>query len=580
MKDLYRCLDEYTPTMLHAISDPWQILLAEDEPRQMAVHLAETMQTSPALKPLLDGLSPEADEALIQLLRQGGSSPSRHLSVRYGNIRRFGPLRMERERPWLQPSNALEELFYKGLLYRAYGSVDDHYGEILFIPQELLVRLYTLKGDELEVKAQSVPTPERVEADGLKIMEDLFAILVYMRREQPPIPSKGQDPLTTLEEMALLPRLLGEATPQRIRFLWHLVWKLDLALEVEGVLQPSLCARDWLQLSDAQRMQTLYQTWRDDTEWNELEIVPSLRCEDISPQRGLVNARRNLLRALNDHAPNGWFSLEAFIDILNRHYPDYLRPDADFQAWDVRDAETKESLRGFESWYRVEGALAEHILKTSLRWLGVVDVGYHQRAKEPSALSITALGRGLLNEQRSPEEAGAPSPPPPLATVNDDLAVEISCQNTLYERYQLERFAEWQRQNDRALYRITEESLYKGLNTDIKVEQIIRFLQRITGDAVPSHVLQKLRAWGARFGRVSIREVVLFQTVDAETMRQLQAHPGIGEILGKTISPAACLVAKERVPELVQQLKTLGIWPKAKRAEIFSLGAESTPFSD
>jgi hypothetical protein len=578
MKDLYRCLDEYTRTMLHAISDPWQIPLAEDEPRQMAVHLAETMQESPAMRTLLDELSTEADEALVHLLRKGGSSPSRRLSMRYGNIRRFGPLRMERERPWLEPDNALEELFYKGLLYRAYGNVDDHYGEILFIPQELLVRLYTLKGDELEVKAQAVPTPERARADDARIMEDLFAILVYMRREQPPAPQKGQDLLATLEEMDLPSRLLGKVTEERMRFLWHLVWKLDLALEVDGVLQPSLCARDWLQLTDAQRMRNLYEAWRDDTEWNELRLVPSLRFKELGQQGDLALARRNLLKALNDHTPNGWFSLEAFVDILNRHYPDYLRPDADFERWDVRDAETNAYLRGFESWYDVEGALAKYIMETSLRWLGVVDVGYNQESEEPKAVSITELGRRLLNE-REPAEATEHVSSEPLATVNEDLTVAISCQNTLYERYQLERFAEWQRQRDKAFYRITEKSLYKGLNTDVKVEQITRFLQRITGGNVPSHVVRRLYAWGGRFGRVSIREVVLLQTVDEETMRQLQDSPEIGEILGKQISPTACLVGQEHVPELVQQLKALGIWPKAKRAEIL-LGVESTPFSD
>ncbi|MGM0401576.1 MAG: helicase-associated domain-containing protein, partial [Chloroflexota bacterium] len=570
MKDLYRCLDEYTPTMLHAISDPWQIPLAKDEPRQMAVRLAETMQTSPMLKSLLDDLSSEADEALVHLLRHGGSSPSRRLSTRYGNIRRFGPLRMERERPWLQPDNALEELFYKGLVYRAYGNVDDRYGEILFIPQELLVRLYTLKGDELEVKAQAVPAPERVVEDGQRIMEDLFAILVYMRREQPPVPPKGQDPLTTLEEMNLAPRLLGVLDPQRAQFLWHLVWALDLALEGDGLLQPSLRARDWLQLSDARRMQSLYEAWRDDAQWDEFHLVPSLRCEAIGRPGDLTDARHTLLRALNEHAPNGWFSLDAFVDILNRHYPNYLRPDADLQSWDLRDAETNERLRGFESWDRVEGTLARHMLKTSLRWLGVVKVGYRQESRQPTAVSITPLGRRLLNDQEPVEEkAGAFTSTSPLATVKDDLTVEVACQNTLYERYQLERFAEWQKQGERAFYRITEESLYKGLNTDIKVEQIIHFLQRITGDGVPSRVVQKIRDWGARFGRVSIREVILFQTVDEETMERLQGHPETGELLGKRISPTACLLGKERVPELVQQLKALGIWPKAKRAEIF-----------
>ena len=101
MKDLYRCLDEYAAPFLQAIATAWQIPLPKADVHEMAFALAQAMLVSEALPELLPTLSPAAQQALAEIVAEGGLVPGHRLAARYGNIRRLGPAAIEREQPWL-----------------------------------------------------------------------------------------------------------------------------------------------------------------------------------------------------------------------------------------------------------------------------------------------------------------------------------------------------------------------------------------------------------------------------------------------------------------------------------------------
>ncbi len=109
-----------------------------------------------------------------------------------------------------------------------------------------------------------------------------------------------------------------------------------------------------------------------------------------------------------------------------------------------------------------------------------------------------------------------------LATIDDDFGVRLPVAETLYERYQLERFAEWQAQDERtAAYRITADAVWLSQDAGIKIEQILAFLRRIGGENASPVVLRTLQAWGGRFGRVFVRPRLVLQTAAEATMQQL-----------------------------------------------------------
>jgi len=563
MRDLYRCLDEYPPELLEAISGVWQVRLPEGEPREMAVHLAEAMVAPNALERTLQGLTPGARSALAEIVKEGGAAPGHRLFVKYGNIRRLGPAAMEREQPWAHPESILEELYYRGVIYRAYAAVAGYYGEVYFIPRDLLGPLQKLESAVPALDVHKAPAPTRIEHDGSALAEDLLGFLVRIRqgRISASGPERTRKGSSALDELDLAPRLVGENHPERLALLRRLLWRLELLQDQKSILRPSPTARKWLRLPDHHRALSIYFAWRDDPHWDELDRVPSLRFDDRGRQTNPIVARSNLLQVLAKCPAGHWLLLSSFLEALKHHRPDFLRPDGDYDSWHVRDVRSGEYLTGFASWERVEAALATHTIISSLRWLGVVDLGYGGENAEPTAFRITDQGSALLSAESPAPQAEATSSSSLPATVGDDLTITMSVTNSTYERYQLERFAEWEAQDSVATYRMTADSVWKGYNAGVKTAQIAGFLKRITKDQVPPAVSRTLQAWGGRFGRATLRKMVLLRTRDEPTMSQIRSHPKARGLLGETLSPTMCLVDEENAEELIEQLKDMGIWP-------------------
>ncbi len=551
MRDLYRCLEEYSDPQLAALADLWQAGAWHGDRLEAVQRLGDAMLLPGAAERVVSDLSAEARDALAELATQGGSTPAQRLTLRFGAIRRLGPARLAREQPWLHPANGLEELYYKGLLYRAYAQADDVLRDLLFIPAALLARLPQLQAQPLEwTRPLASPPPEVAQAGRVSI-EDMFAMLVALR--QTPLPS-AETVFTRLVEQG---RLSGARTPERDALLWRLMERLELVRQDNGLFQPSPGVREWLRLADGPRLAGMLAVWRDDPGRDELYALPGLRCE-ARPSPGRASAARSAVWAMLIRFPAGaWFPLEALVRALQRHQPDFLRPDGEAVQF-VRDASTGEYLDGPEAWPRIEGALARYLLVGPLHWLGLVDLAGDGDA--PNAFRLTPAA--TLAATSPVSAAPRAHPGSARATVTDDLHIHIALEDTLYERYQLERLAEWCGQDVAAHYALTEESLWRSHSAGIPVDQVAGFLQRITQTRVPSAAIVTLRGWGARLGKAALERMMVLTTRDRAIMQEIRRDAVAGPLLGSTFSPTACRVAEKHIEPLVRRLKEMGLWPK------------------
>ena len=568
MKDLYRCLDEYAAPFLQAIAAAWQIPLPKADVHEMASTLAQAMLVSEALPELLPNLSIAAQQALAEIVAEGGLVPGHRLAARYGSIRRLGPAAIEREQPWLQPANPVEELYYRGLVYRTYGAIGDYTGEVFLVPEGLLERVAPLLADAPHLEIARIDAPAVIRADGRALIEDLFAFLVRIRHA-PPAATWGRLPTaaSSPDALGLEKRLLGESTPERVALLRRLLLRLRLIQENRGLLYPSSRAREWLRFSDLHRIWSLYIAWVDDRRWNELAFLSSLNLQEsrLLTDSDAPRSRHALIEILGQCPLETWVSLDSLVQALRHLRPDYLRPGGDYDSWQVRDASTGEQLAGLGYWDRIEGVVARQIVLGPLRWLGIVDVGYDGSQGQAVAVRLTSQGHRLIVAREREPELAEIAVPEPLATIDDDYLVHIAVVSSLYERYQLERFAEWQGQDDRtAHYQITAESLWSSHSAGVKIDQVLNFLKRISKEQVPPAVARSLQAWGGRFGRVLVHRALLLQTIDEETMHLLRSRPEIRALLGQQLSTTLCLVDEDKIEELTAKLKEIGIWPHVR----------------
>jgi len=356
-------------------------------------------------------------------------------------------------------------------------------------------------------------------------------------------------------------RLLGallEGNPDRLALIEHLARRLGLIEEHDRRLELDPArVRAWLRASPAQQLRALQIGWRESPDWNELWRVPELECQPTGWKNDPLATRLQLLHWLARCPAEGWLSVESFVQALKSADPDFQRADGDYDGWYIRDVATGEYLTGFESWERVEAALIRHLLSGPLLWLRIVMLG--MEGGRPVAFRITPQGEALL----AGEEPLEPGLTLPLA-VAPDLTIRAPVEGSLYDRFQVARFARRVKDAPPFGYRITPESLSRSREQAITLSQILAFLERATSGNLPRNVPTLLADWDRKVDKIALRRAVLLQTGDEQTLKEVQRLPQTSDYLQQVLGPRAALVAEEDWPGLVRALKKLGYLPRVE----------------
>jgi hypothetical protein len=155
-----------------------------------------------------------------------------------------------------------------------------------------------------------------------------------------------------------------------------------------------------------------------------------------------------------------------------------------------------------------------------------------------------------------PHEVEAlPSPP---ITISPEFYVELPAPVSLYVRFQLERFADLVREDPPCRYRLTADGLGRALSQNVRVEQVLAFLQQASGRPVPPNVAAQFRMWAGRFGQVELEEVVLLRTKQEAGLKELSVLPETRALIAEVLSPTTALVRKHHLPRLRKVLRELG----------------------
>ncbi len=551
MRTLRQCLLDYDPVMLGVIGERWGLELVAGRQHEAAVQLAGHMASLEAQAELVATLTPAEREALKVLLAAGGRLPVGAFTRRFGEIRPMGPGRLERERPWTQPQNVAESLWYSGLIYRAFDQGPGELQEVIYLPPELRAGLQAwidAQANETMVlpTAQAV---EQAESPGPGINDDVCTCLAYAYRYNltppPGAPSWPQ------RHAGLMTRLV-HATPDYLEFLLHLMERAGL-LKSEGqrLRLEAWRALDWLRATSFEQTRVLFETWRADVTWNELWRVPGLRCEDTgSWSNDPLAARETILDCVTLMQPDRWYNLEQVIAAVKVHRPDFQRPGGNYEGWYIRDEQTGDYLRGFASWDRVEGALLRYLLVGPLSWLGVVQVS------EVGCRKL-AMGAALLGQGDAPPERGDTR-----FEVGADGSVRVGNARRL-ERFQLSRVAEAEAGPGRTdlswLYRFTPSSLARARRQHIGVERIIEFLQEHSGQSVPESLCKALQRWNERGSEVWAARGVVVRLARPELLEQLMSRPATRRLIREPISSTVAIVSQEHWPALRRALLEMGI---------------------
>jgi hypothetical protein len=569
-KTLRESLVDYDMALLRALAEMRGALLTSNHQPTAVDELAAQLVSPASVAIACADLSPAEVEALAELQAAGGWMETPRFVRRFGAARPMGPGRLERERPWLAPTNPAEGLWYRGFIFKGFRQAEAGLVEVTYLPDDLLALLPTVPPAAPAFALEPAPAPSHVRPADSDLVEDVFSLLVYLRNHAVQVGPGDTLPLKDLQavnalcvdpvpaasaagddRLALVVRLCraaGLATVNQDRLAPHPPPDRqmkgaglaphpppDRQMKGAGLALDADRVRGWLQATPAGRLAGLQAAWRDDPDWNDLWHVSTLRPQ---PTGGWKNdprlARQKVLGFLAGCRPGAWYRLDDFVAAVKAADPDFQRPDGDYTAWYLHD-QRGQSLMGFEHWDEVEGALLRSLVAGPLHWLGVTDLGCDADSGPAVAFRLAAAPG---------DEA---STPPPM-TVGDDCTVHVLLTTSLYDRFQLARFADLvQRRADGVAYRISPASLARARRQGISVEQIGSFLARVSAQQVPLKALEALQRWHQRGGAIRLERGVILRVDHPDTLAALRRHPALAPLLGEALGPQAVLVPQANI---------------------------------
>ena len=507
MNTLLRTLQDLSPAMLRAVAENNHVSLASNVPRAMADELAAVLVDPAHIASVVSSLSSEACDALAHLVQEDGRMTTAAFERRYGEIRSFGPGRLERERPQRNPATTSETLWYLGLIYRTFAETPEGLTEFLGIPTEVIPLLPQLQSPVGSFRLSAVSGPASMAALPLPdtLLHDVCSLLCLVQAGEVRTAGQGEatnwriTSLYALGELMLQPveaaHFLDPRSPGNVSALaFALVADMGWLRVAGGVVRlHAEPVHQWLLLSRPEQRRRLMEAWRASTSWNDLCRTPVLSCEETGSWGNDPAATRTRLLPLLASLDNmTWYTTADFVAAAKEHAPDFQRPDGDYNTWYLRRRDDSIFLRGFERWDEVEGELLRWLLVGPLSWLGVVQTGLDERGA--ALFRLTEDGARWLAEEAAPATDTAGQ-----LVVLPDFTLEIPADAPLIDRFRVARFTTWEpvvRQPALLFrYRITQTGLRRAARQGITAERVLIYLQEQCGEALPGNVAAALAGW-------------------------------------------------------------------------------------
>ena len=162
--------------MLRGIAELRGVSLATNHRADAAAQLAALLTEPAATAAALAACSPAAQAAWRALHAAGGRMKAGIFTrTSGGEIRAIGPGRLEREGIWREPENPAEELWYRGLIYRAFADFGDGPVEYIYIPEDLAVPAEMTASPAQPITFSLAPVPA-LAPDGARKAQNVAAV--------------------------------------------------------------------------------------------------------------------------------------------------------------------------------------------------------------------------------------------------------------------------------------------------------------------------------------------------------------------------------------------------------------------
>src|SRR4030042_4502268 len=509
---------------LRIVAELWGLELEEQEISLAMLHLASLLLSASNVSGIVSSLATEAKKALEDLTHHAGRLPWAQFSRTYGEVREMGTAKRDRERPQDHPISAVEVLWYRALIARAFFDTPAGPEEFAYIPDDLLEYIPKEAGPGTPMFGRQASGLDYACISPIndRILDHACTFLAALRLGIP-LPDSYTSQSGEVLSSAFMKSILSAGE----------------MLDEAGIPLPEP-VRIFLEAKRGEALLNLFKAWKSGTVINELQLLPDLLIEG-NWENDPVRTRLTILDYLSSIPAETWWNLGSFISAIKQRNPDFQRPAGAYDSWFIRSKSSNEYLRGFEHWDEVDGRLIRYILTGPLHWLGVLDLAQPEEGQEVSAFRVSGWSKALLKGE-SPK--GRPLEEQSVVARSD---TRLSARRYVPRRvrYQVSRFCEWEKEApDEYLYRISPASLTRARQQGLTVSQLLTVLNRYA-KTVPPSLIKALERWDKQGVEVRMEKMVVLRVVSEDilqALRKSRASRFLGESLGPTtvaIKPGA-----------------------------------------
>ena len=538
MPNLANSLHDRDLGFLKIVAEHWSVDLEAPDARAALPELVSALCERERIGEQVELLPEEGRRAVARLQRSQGRLAWPDFTREFGEVREMGPARRDRERPDLEPVSAAEILWYRALLARGFFDTPRGPREFAYIPDDLLALLGPASpgalpppGAAADPASTAYPRPasDTLLDQACSLLAGLRLKLEETLWERGPIPN------------ALLKALLSAAG----------------VLDEQGDPRPE-AAREFLEAPRGAALALLARAWRGSPAFNELRLLPGLRCEGGWTNDPL-HAREVLLGQLLQVPRDRWWDLSAFVAAIRERMPDFQRPAGDYDSWFIRQEASGEYLRGFSSWEEIDGALVRYLITGPLHWLGILDLAAATREGQAEAFRFSAWADSLL-EGKAPEGL-APENAHLHVQRDGRLLVPPRAPRTL--RYQIARYALWEGEEKAGYrYRITPASLERAREQGLRAPALIHLLRKHASSPPPPAFIQALERWDLGGTQVRMDRLLVLRFSSPEILAALRQSRA-ARFLGEPLNPTAVIIPEAAREKVLAALAEMGYLAEA-----------------
>jgi len=542
---------------LHIIAQLWGIELPAADKKSVLKKLIANLLMPDHVKGTLESLTTDARSALETLVNSDGKHPWAAFIRRYGGIRDVGLGPRDREKIFLHPISPTEELLFRGLMAKSFFDLPAGPQEFAYIPDDflLLIKNWAVarnrnKGpdpskitDPLGHPASQKDHQQTIEASD-RLLDDATTLLAATRMGLPPpatfIPVNVVKDFLSAAKI-VLPSSQGTGREES---------------KIQSV-------RIFLEATRKEALEGLQRTWLDSDTFNELIQVPGIIFEGVLIYQPRLT-RQFLLGLLKSIPKNTWWSLPSFILGIKKTYPDFMRPNGDYDSWFIKRESDGTYLRGFDHWEDVEGALIRYFITGPMFWLGQVELGNLKTQGIVNAFRLNTKDYKFKNTEISKLNVTAQS------------KITIPRLFPRASRYQISRFCEWNDEiNDDYHYRVTTDSLSQAMEQGLKISQLLSLLVKNSTTGLPPAFIKALKRWEIHGTEARIETQAVLRVSSQDVLEELRKSRA-GRFLGESLGPVTTVVKPGAQTKVLNALAEMGLLAKLTPKTSESLGKPST----